>query len=445
MLYWSKYIVKDLIDKVLILWSTINSDGIVITNNYTEVLNSLKSGKNNDELSIRLTEKLKSKGFLLTEEQYNLESKLVKGIRNQTVYDEGFMSLTIIPTSICNFNCIYCYQDAPYHFMSRDIASAIIKMIKQKRELVKLHISWFGGEPLCNKELVFALMGDINNVCKEKGITLIGDMTTNGSLLDLVTFNKLYSLKVANYQITIDGCRRTHDIQRPYKDGRGSFDNIMKNLYDIRDNAKGKFFKIGIRTNFTGLVDAEFNEFYHTLVDEFSGDRRFYFFFQWVKNWGGNKITKIQKELLDDHDSIQKYGNWMDMMSLTNVKTGDISLIRACSGLCIACRKNSFLIDTDGSICKCTTGLYDGLMSKVKIGYINESGIIIKDKWKEIEWLSCDTDTDKCENCNIFPICLGMPCPLHKLKHGETLCRQDDTYVKYILRAMARQGYIESI
>lgn len=446
MLLWSKYLIFDCIDEGIILWSTVNSQGVVVKNECEKIQRSISEGKWDYELGDELKRKFVEYGFLLTKEQHAIESKLIDRMRSESVYDDTFMSLTIIPTDRCNFRCLYCYQSDTYHDMSEDVAKSILKMIKNSNSLRKLHISWFGGEPLCNKDLVISLMKDINTVCKEKGIVLISDMTTNASLLDIDTFSQLYSLKVLNYQITIDGCKETHDIQRPMNGNQSSFDTIMNNLRNIRDKVPGKFFKIGIRTNFTSFVDSQFEKMKSTLIEEFSNDSRFYFFFQWVKDWGGNRVTAISDKLLRDDEAIQHYGRWMDVMSKTSVRTGDVAMIRACSGLCIGCRKNSYLVNTDGTLCKCTTGIYDDkYKDKAIIGYIDNFGNRIIDKWKEIEWLSCDANIDECRRCNLYPICLGMPCPYYKIKHSKVICNKDDSYIRHMLRSMARQGYIESM
>lgn len=446
MLRWSKYLISDCIEEGMVLWSTINSRGLVVKNECEKIQHSISEGKWDYDLCDELKKKFVEYGLLITEEQYATESKLIDKMRSESVYDDTFMSLTIIPTDRCNFRCLYCYQSETYHNMSEDVAKSIVKMIKNNKNLRKLHISWFGGEPLCNKDLVISLMKDINTVCREKGIVLIGDMTTNASLLDIDTFSQLYSLKVLNYQITIDGCKETHDIQRPMNGKQSSFDTIMNNLRDIRDKASGKFFKIGIRTNFTSFVDSHFEKMKSTLIEEFSNDSRFYFFFQWVKDWGGNRVTTISDKLLKDNEAILHYGRWMDVMSKTDVRTGDIAMIRACSGLCIGCRKNSYLINTDGTLCKCTTGIYDDTYKdKVIIGHIDNLGNRIIDKWKEIDWLSCDANIEECRNCKMYPICLGMPCPYYKIKHDKVICSKDDSYIRYMLRSMARQGYIKSI
>ena len=445
MLFWTKYLIfEKLSNEKAILWHTLNSYGIVIYGNIADIEKSISKNSWMRQ-NLQLEKCLSDHEFLLTEEQSKQESKLVDKLRAEAVFDDTFMSLTIIPTDTCNFNCIYCYQSDTIHNMSVETADAIIKMIKKKKNLKKLHISWFGGEPLCNKTIVYYIMEKINNICRNNGIVLVGDMTTNASLLDIHTFERLYKLRVLNYQITVDGCKKTHDVQRPLKTGESSYDLIMKNLRDIRDNARGKFFKIGLRTNFTSFVDNDFYLMKETLEKDFSNDNRFYFFFQWVKNWGGNKITEIAPELLGDDAAISHYGRWMDIMSSTNVRTGDIALIRAGSGLCVGCRKNNYLINTDGTVCKCTTGIYDMLYkNKAIIGKIENNGDMVIDKWNEIDWISQDANLDECHNCSLYPICLGMPCPYYKIKHQQVICNKNTEYIRYMIRAFEKQGYLQS-
>ena len=446
MLYWTKYKIIDKCDEHLLVWNTRTSVGIIIDGDIDPIIKSVEKGEWDETCSEQLKRILIDHETLVTEDQYNTEELLVRNFRDIVVFDDSFLSLTIIPTDRCNFNCLYCYQSDTVHNMTKETADSIVKMIERNNSIKKLHISWFGGEPLCNKSIVYYLMEKINDVCRRKGVVLMGDMTTNASLLDVDTFSKLYSLKVLNYQITIDGCKETHNVQRPTKNGQDSYQMIMNNLLAIRDNIHGKFFKIGIRTNFTDFVDEGFQSFKYELINNFSNDQRFYFFFQWVKNWGGDRVSAISSALLNDDAAISKYGRWMDEMSHTTVRTGDLSMIRAGSGLCIGCRSNSFLIDTDGSVCKCTTAIYDDdFRDRAIIGRIDNDGKIIKDKWKEAMWLTADASFEECRNCSQYPICLGMPCPYYKQKHKKVICNKDDTYVRYMVRALARQKKMKTI
>lgn len=441
MLYWTKYKIYDCYENdSLVIYNTRTSSGITIIGKIEYILESIQNGIWK-KCSNKIEKILQEYEFLIDKNKYEAEHLLVKGFRDKVVFDNSFLSLTIVPTDKCNLNCIYCYQSNTFHNMKYTTANAIIKYISKNKKLKKLHISWFGGEPLCNKKMVFYIMEKINEVCKTNNIILISDMTTNGTLLDLDTFNKLYSLKVTNYQITLDGCEQTHNMQRPCKNGENSYKLIIENLKLIKENIHSKFYKIGIRTNFTDYVDENFSNLISELNKNFSNDKRFYFFFQWVKNWGGDKIVNLSSKLLNDDEAIEKYGKWMDVVSNTKVKTGDISLIKAGSGLCIGCRENNYLINTDGSICKCTTAIYDDeFINKGKIGYVNDDGNFIIDKWSEISWLSENSSIEKCFDCSVYPICLNMPCPYFRLKYKKDLCNNNDRYLKCIIKALSKQA-----
>lgn len=99
----------------------------------------------------------------------------------------------------------------------------------------------------------------------------------------------------------------------------------------------------------------------------------------------------------------------------------------------------------EGIILWSTVNSQGVVVKKAIIGYIDNFGNRIIDKWKEIEWLSCDANIDECRRCNLYPICLGMPCPYYKIKHSKVICNKDDSYIRHMLRSMARQGYIESM
>ncbi|WP_373468867.1 radical SAM protein [Acidianus infernus] len=58
---------------------------------------------------------------------------------------------------------------------------------------------------------------------------------TNGSLLTRHVFEELKSLGLTHVQITLDGPKEVHDKRRYFVGGKGSYDIILKNLKEIRD------------------------------------------------------------------------------------------------------------------------------------------------------------------------------------------------------------------
>ncbi len=84
--------------------------------------------------------------------------------------------------------------------------------------------------------------------------------TSNGVLITPGRFDKLYSLGVSYYQITIDGLSGTHDLYRQSADGSGSFNKIIENLKYMASTDYG--FEVTIRTNFNNEVFKNAKEFY---------------------------------------------------------------------------------------------------------------------------------------------------------------------------------------
>ena len=89
----------------------------------------------------------------------------------------------ILPTTTCNARCFYCFeQGMEYRKMSRKTVEDVLRFILEHKpkEHKKIHIHWFGGEPMCAAD-------NIDRICDgldEAGIEYTAEMTSNGSLFD---------------------------------------------------------------------------------------------------------------------------------------------------------------------------------------------------------------------------------------------------------------------
>ena len=98
-------------------------------------------------------------------------------------------------------------------------------------------------------------------------------------------FDMLYKLKIYNFTITIDGFKDQHDKIKFTQDGLGTYDNIINNLINIRDNKQYKFAKIRIRVNMTKKFLEILDNFVLYINSLFSSDSRFSFQFIPVENF----------------------------------------------------------------------------------------------------------------------------------------------------------------
>ena len=85
-------------------------------------------------------------------------------IRNETLQeiilslDPSSLNLFLFSTEHCNFRCTYCYEDYKIGRMMPEVVSGIKNLLHHRYKTLKmLQISWFGGEPLLAKNVIFEI------------------------------------------------------------------------------------------------------------------------------------------------------------------------------------------------------------------------------------------------------------------------------------------------
>lgn len=137
---------------------------------------------------------------------------------------------------------MYCYEEHKKGAMSEAVQQSIIKFVDNNiHEYKALRIEWFGGEPLCEIDIINRLSTAFKEICKKNNKPFYSSMTTNAYLLTPDVFEQMYkNNNVIKYQITIDGLISSHDKQRCLRDGSGTFDQIISNLKYIHNNVKSR-------------------------------------------------------------------------------------------------------------------------------------------------------------------------------------------------------------
>ncbi|MCP3781446.1 4Fe-4S cluster-binding domain-containing protein [Paenibacillus sp. MZ03-122A] len=70
-------------------------------------------------------------------------------VHQETIPQEGTLSLIILPNEDCNFRCTYCYESFSKNFMKESVQNGINNYIRKNiKKYARLHVEWFGGEPL---------------------------------------------------------------------------------------------------------------------------------------------------------------------------------------------------------------------------------------------------------------------------------------------------------
>jgi len=150
--------------------------------------------------------------------------------------DSSRIDATVLTTYACNFACPYCVEEgvkAPVH-MNEQTAARTVAYIGDRVEehhAEKLFVSFYGGEPLLNLKAMRIVAGGLQEYCKPRQVEFDFGITTNGALLTPEVVQDLQGYGLKGVKVTLDGFGPHHDRKRPFKDGRGSFDRIVENVY----------------------------------------------------------------------------------------------------------------------------------------------------------------------------------------------------------------------
>ncbi|HSL20978.1 MAG TPA: radical SAM protein [Vicinamibacterales bacterium] len=191
---------------------------------------------------------LTDNGFIV--EARARESEALEAHFRQVHESTDVMRVTVLTTLRCNFACDYCYQgdhngnaecrmpNAEGENMSMESAARVGDWLEEQLDAVrpkKLSLLFFGGEPLLNLPVVYALAARASHAARERGIENEITIITNGLLLTREIVERLLPCGLAGIKVTLDGDRETHDRMRPLRGGQPTFDRIVRNIREIAD------------------------------------------------------------------------------------------------------------------------------------------------------------------------------------------------------------------
>lgn len=141
------------------------------------------------------------------------------------------MKATLSLTHRCNLACSYCYSGKPRSDdMSLETARKAVDFVMDLTPRGQaIDFGFFGGEPLLRFGLLKDVAHYIDERSRETQHSVRLNVTTNGTLLNDSVLQFLDSERVY-LCISIDGPQPVHDRHRCYRDGRGSFSDVVANL-----------------------------------------------------------------------------------------------------------------------------------------------------------------------------------------------------------------------
>ncbi len=176
--------------------------------------------------AIKEVEELIKEELLFTEDVY--KQYIIDFKKRKTVVK----ALCLHIAHDCNLACKYCFaEEGEYHgrraLMSLEVGKkALDFLVENSGNRVNLEVDFFGGEPLMNWDVVKELVKYGREIEKKHNKNFRFTLTTNGVLLndEIMEFaNK----EMSNVVLSLDGRKEIHDLMRPTRNGKGSYDIIV--------------------------------------------------------------------------------------------------------------------------------------------------------------------------------------------------------------------------
>ena len=348
---------------------------------------------------------LRQGSFVLDDEVDELE---ILKARNRLVRFSGNrLFLTVVTTHSCNLRCTYCFQEHHAESMRANVQDLLVDFVATSIKSCKeLHVHWYGGEPLLCSPVIRSLSSHFREICEASGCRYSSSMSTNGFLLREEVTAELSQVGLEAIQVTLDGPPDIHDKRRPSVNGQGTFEVILDNVV-----AATQHVAVVLRVN----IDRENISRVPELLDILE-----------VRGLGKEvlcdfvPVAPLTPSCQSDCFSMAPDDELRDVMRKVAKSTLDRglglrlpSIIKASH--CIYDDVNSFVIDTDGRLYKCSVG------EETSVGQLDgtDPRKFRLDYLPWVKWIAIDPFADaECRECRVLPLCMGG-CTFKGLTFGK--------------------------
>jgi uncharacterized protein len=226
------------------LMNTLTDAQLVVSHDAAALLDRAAAGNEDgwDPESREALDVLAEQGFLV--EDRASDRRALDTFFSKVCSDTSELHITVLTTLQCNFACDYCFQGDHGDYnkfaekMSLETAARVSTWIERELDRVRperLIVMFFGGEPLLNLPVMYAVAERAAAATAARGIDIGLSIITNGLLLTTEVVDRMLPLGLKGVKITLDGDRDTHNRMRPLRGGQGTFDRIVENMRQVAD------------------------------------------------------------------------------------------------------------------------------------------------------------------------------------------------------------------
>ncbi len=348
-----------------------------------------------DDLDPSVRTELARGGFVVPGELDERDVVRVRYRKGQ--YDGSVVALTIAPTLNCNLACRYCFESPWRGSMDRSTREEVVRFAGEllPRRGGTLAVTWYGGEPLLALGAIEHLGREFRRLCADREATWTASIVTNGTLLDGGTARRLREWGVRDAQVTIDGPRPTHDRRRPFRNGRGSYELIVRNLGE----AIGELpLAVRINVDRTNVEDG-FRVIRELRAQPWFDPRRMSFYFGYVRRYTPACGCTVE-ETLELPEFWEVSARLTEMLLAEGL--AEMPPYPELAGGCTATSAFSFVVGPRGELYRCWNHVGD------------ESRVVgtVRDPWRPhpltVAFLVDGFEGDEeCLACRFLPLCTG--------------------------------------
>lgn len=412
----SYYIISTPLDEENVLLLSTTSGALIKLNQdkYKNLCNNIYDSFSEEEFRA-----LVSMGFVFAEDEKILINASRENAVN-TIKDQP-MGITILTTSDCNAHCYYCYEKGiESATMSTGVADNVIDYIIKNCNNKKVHLAWFGGEPLLNYQII----DYITQKLEIAGINFYSTMISNGYLFSCISVDQLSKWQLKKVQITLDGIGEEYNRIKKICPGKDDFAVVIQNIKNLLSMG----IHVTIRVNFDPKkLDSALKTIRY--VSECYGSSEGLSLY--CVNIVDDKI-KTALELPQAENPFLKI--YSELLKYGYVNSPQNFGIRPKTAFC-GIYHNYVVVDPRGNIFKCehTCMNKDEILGHVASGEIT-------DKTKLQWWLSTELPYNECEKCKLLPCCQGGCKTLAKSNKKEYVCLP----IKNCIEDIIKMYYIHS-
>lgn len=385
------FCVLEFVDGIAVAYNSLTGEVLELDNDEAGVL------KQERIIPSELSKELIKKWFLVpaTHNDIQLCDEL-RDFLKQFKKSEGLSQFTVFTTMDCNARCFYCYElGRPRVRMNEETAQKAADFILEHCNNKKVHITWFGGEPLYNYKVIDIIVDRLISA----GIEYSSNIISNGLLFEQELIDKAVNKwHIGSAQITIDGTEDVYNRTKAYIncEGKNPFVIVTDNIEVLLKNGV----KVVVRMNF-GLHNSEdlFN-LVDWLAERYKGYDDFSVYAQilFEETSRGIMSTELQWKMAAGILALEERCMANGIYKLKELDKS----IRLSQ--CMADSDSAITITPLGFIGKC-----EHFSDDEYVGTLSEG---ITDKERVLDFKIPANCTELCSGCSAYPLCIQLKkCP----------------------------------